>query len=306
MKRIITLAILLGLVGAASAATIAQWNFAEGADGAGAIGDHLGDWDDHYADSSGNANHLNTWPVGGATTPTYVANGAGGLALDFDFADRISTHSGDGPSPVKMLDTYSFSSGFTIESTFKLDTVTEWQGIVSKDGKTNPGNPMVPFQMKMAPWGVLNVAFMDTAGTPFGVDIAAGYVEVDKWTSISATYDNNTFNVYGQKEGDAGYALLGSVSTHRNAADLGVAPRTDYPAHDPGWNIDHGWTVGYVMWDGIDGVGNHMDGQVNEVKISDSVLGTGDFIGVIPEPATLSLFGLIGGGMLWIRKRFTI
>jgi len=27
---------------------------------------------------------------------------------------------------------------------------------------------------------------------------------------------------------------------------------------------------------------------------------------VIPEPATLGLFALVGGGMLWIRKRFTI
>jgi len=27
---------------------------------------------------------------------------------------------------------------------------------------------------------------------------------------------------------------------------------------------------------------------------------------VVPEPATLGLFGLLGGGMLWIRKRFTI
>ncbi len=26
----------------------------------------------------------------------------------------------------------------------------------------------------------------------------------------------------------------------------------------------------------------------------------------IPEPATLGLFALLGGGMLWIRKRFTI
>jgi len=304
MKRVITLAILIGLVGAASAATIGHWDFAEGADGAGATGQHNGGWDDWYQDSSGNANHLNTWP-NPAAYPTYVDTGAGSLALDFDGGDRISTHSGDGGSPVKMIDTYSFSSGFTIEATFKLDVVNAWQGIVSKDGKTNPGNPMVPFQMKMDPGGVLNVAFMDINGVPFGVNVPAGYVEVDKWTTISATYDNSTFNVYGQKE-DAALSLIGSVATHGNAADLGQAPRTDYPAHDPGWNYDHGWTVGYVMWDGIDGVGNHMDGQVNEVKISDSVLGTGDFIGVIPEPATLSLFGLIGGGMLWIRKRFTI
>ena len=27
---------------------------------------------------------------------------------------------------------------------------------------------------------------------------------------------------------------------------------------------------------------------------------------VIPEPATLGLFGLLGGGLLWTRKRFTI
>ena len=27
---------------------------------------------------------------------------------------------------------------------------------------------------------------------------------------------------------------------------------------------------------------------------------------VIPEPATLGLFGLVGGGMIWVRKRFTI
>ncbi len=29
-------------------------------------------------------------------------------------------------------------------------------------------------------------------------------------------------------------------------------------------------------------------------------------VSAIPEPATLGLFGLLGGGMLWIRKRFTI
>ena len=31
-----------------------------------------------------------------------------------------------------------------------------------------------------------------------------------------------------------------------------------------------------------------------------------DAVSVVPEPATMGLFGLLGGGLLWVRKRFTI
>ncbi len=52
------------------------------------------------------------------------------------------------------------------------------------------------------------------------------------------------------------------------------------------------------------------NGWITATGAGDSIVatttGTWTEFNVIPEPATLSMVALIGGGMLWIRKRFTI
>jgi len=279
--------------GAPFSNTIAYWRFEEGSDGVGSTGQHAGDWDGHYVDVSGNGNHMSTWPIGGANYPTYTnivaftpvpqTGDANAFSLYCDGGDSIATFSGDGGVPNRMLDTYQFTNGFTVEATFKLSVVNAWQGIVSKDGARVLPQP--DFRMKVSDMGTLEVGFPDTNGTPWGVSIA-GYLEIDKWISIAATYDNTTLTVYGKKEGETGYSSLASVVTHGHPADLGQPPRTDFPIHDPGWNLDHGWRIGWVMWNGDHNVGNLMSpGHVDEVRISNIPLATSQFLGTLGIPA---------------------
>jgi len=273
--------------------TVAYWRFEEGSDGVGSTGQHTDGWDDHYQDVSGNGNHMSTW---GDTTapdncPVYTGvvpfatvpqtGAANDLALEATGNDYIATHSGHGPVVDKMLDTYSFTNGFTVEATFKLDVATGWQGIVSKDGKVNAGDAQPAFRMKLTDWGSLEIGFFDTAGTPFGVDIAAGYIQADRWTSIAATYDNSVLTVYGMRDGESDYSLLATAATHGNPAWLHEPARVD---GGTGWNIDRGWRIGWVMWDGNPDLGNFMFGVVDEVRISNIPLASSAFLGKLGTP----------------------
>ncbi|MEN8255370.1 MAG: LamG-like jellyroll fold domain-containing protein [Verrucomicrobiota bacterium] len=70
-------------------------------------------------------------------------------------------------------------------------------------------------------------------------------------------------------------------------------------------NYDVGAQGSFDFWMGGDGT-RSFNGLIDEVRISDVALAVGDLAddaSLVPEPATLSLFGLIGGGMLWIRRR---
>ena len=294
MKRIIALLILLGLVGTASASTIAYWRFEDGTAGT----EHPGDQDDWYLDSSGNGNHLSSWwdqsrPMATTDRPFTAVpqtGAANNLALDFDNgtggtegADDLGTFGNGGG---KMVESYNFVNGWTMEASFKARDLDHWQVFMGKDGKRGLGAEQ-PFSFKLAPsaesFGIRTL-FLDNNDDFHFIDSAP--IAVDTWYSIAATYDNTDFKVYLKGEADADYILIGSHATSVGG-DLGV--------------LNSGtWTVGRGMWDG-----NPVDffnGQIDEVRISDTALNPSEFI-AIPEPATLGLFGLIGGGMLWIRRR---
>ena len=295
MKRTIALLTLLGLVGTASASTIAYWRFEDGTAGT----EHPGDKDDWYVDSSGNGNHLSSWwdesrPMATTVRPftTVPQTGAANnLALDFDNGtggteglDDLGTFGNGGG---KMIDTYSFVNGWTMEATFKARDIDHWQVVLGKDGKPGAGAEQT-FSFKLAPsaesFGIrclvikndLNFDFIDT------VDIMA-----DEWYSIAATYDNSEFKVFLKGESDADYVLQGSL-TRTEGIMLGNA------------SFGGTWTVGRGMWDS--NPSDFFNGEIDEVRISDTALDPSEFI-AIPEPGTLGLFGLLGGAMLWIRKR---
>ena len=185
-----------------------------------------------------------------------------------------------------MVDSYNFVNGWTMETTFKARDLDHWQVIMGKDGKRGLG-PEQPFSFKLAPsaetFGIRCLVLDDNDDFHF---IDSAPIAVDTWYSIAATYDNAEFKVYLKGEADADYTLVGSLARDQGVA-LGV--------------LNSGtWTVGRGMWDG--NPADFFNGQIDEVRISDTALAPSDFI-AIPEPATLGLFGLFGGGVLWIRRR---
>ena len=134
MKRIIATLVLFGLVGSASASTIAYWRFEDGTAGT----EHPGDQDDWYLDSSGNGNHLSSWwpearpmATNGVPFATIPRIGANTLAVDFDNgtggtegADDLGTFGNGGG---KMVESYNFVNGWTMEATFKARDLDHWQ-----------------------------------------------------------------------------------------------------------------------------------------------------------------------------------
>ncbi len=300
MKRTIVALVLLGLVGSASASTIAHWRFENGTAGT----EHAVDQDDWYTDSSGNGNHLSSWwdesrPAATAVRPftTVPQTGAANnLALDFDNgtggtegADDLGTFGNGGG---KMIESYMFNH-WTVEATFKLDNLY-WEVLVGKDGKRGDLGGAVgseaPFWLKILDFNkCLEVLAIDdndnfhTAGT-------LNPILTDEWYSVAARFDGTAIDLWLKGPGDTEYVF--------QAASDFFGPDVGGVGCSLG-GFNNTWTVGRGMWDGnpVD----FMDGIIDEVRISDVALDPTEFIAV-PEPGTLGLFALMGGGMLWIRK----
>ncbi len=107
--------------------------------------------------------------------------------------------------------------------------------------------------------------------------------------------------------GDEDYAFLDVNFLWGPANDLNASDSDDLGLTVP--------TPGVGTYDVVSGTDSVTFGdggtfwlrRVNQNGASDGAyqLGAVTF-DVVPEPATLGLFGLLGGGMLWIRKRFSI
>ena len=211
MKRTIALLTLLGMVGSASAATIANWRFEEGA----STSHH----DNFYLDTSGNGNHLSAWtntqnPVVAAEVPFTSQGGTTNIvALDFDGwanQDNIGTW-GPGDVHDKMLDTLSFTNGWTIEGTFN-SREWNWGNIITKNGK--PFDLFEPTLRTQVRWDdhKFNFGFID--GETNWVDIGSiDPVHLNRWYSFAGTYDTNgTFSLYLKQQDGGDYVLQGTVT----------------------------------------------------------------------------------------------
>ena len=265
MKRTIVLLTLLGLVGAASAGTIAHWRFEEGTPGI----QHTGDYDDFYADTSGNGNHLSAWQASGNPTATadlpFTSQGGttNEVALDFDSASsqNIGTF-GPGNIHDKPLDSYSFSNGWTIEATFKTRSYW-WSVIIGKDGQPDAGmgESNLAFKIRDDSHSV-ECGFFDDATN--WVWLATESLDLNRWYSLAATYDDasSTYNLYLKQQDGGDYVLQGTVTNITAGVALNLG--TQY------------WTVGRGMW-----TGNPTDifnGLIDEVRISDVALAPSEFI----------------------------
>ncbi len=266
-----------------SAETIAYWRFENGEAGV----QHTGTNDDFYVDSTANSNAMSNIPTEDAPTATddipfstVPATGEPNtLALDFVPNSVILTQN---DITNKMVDSYVFSNGWTIEATVKFNNLTPgWPVIVGKDGKPGAG-AAPPFFLKLINldppfiqadfFSNDNVEHWFDGRNGFG---GSGETEIfpDKWYNLAVTYDgSNVAKLYIQEETDIEYELE-ATSQQSN-----IGPAT-FP-----W--DTHWSIGRGVWG--DAASDWVDGIIDEVRISDVPLHPTQFVAytqiLIPQP----------------------
>ncbi|MEN8254567.1 MAG: hypothetical protein ABFR33_03765 [Verrucomicrobiota bacterium] len=300
--------------------TLAYWRFEEGATGSGDTGVHTNDWDNHYRDISGNANHLSTWPIaGGPNRPAYTATvpyatvpqtyAANGLALDFagNPAQDVSTfgeHTGE-----KEIESHMFEH-WTVEATFKVDAVDVMQVIVGKDGQRGDlgGSGGIgdeaPFWLKVLPWdGRLELLAIDDDDT-YHVAASLNPLVAGEWYSVAARFDGTAIDMWLKGPGDTNYVF-------QNCSDF-FGPDVGGVGCSlggfSGTNVMNGgaWSVGRGAW--ASGATHFADGIIDEVRISSVLLDPSEFLGssgptTLPEIGDIAIELLPGGSELaltWI------
>lgn len=257
MKRVITMMVLIGLVGSASAAT--AWF-----DQVGGTGNDL--WSD-----GGNWNN-GIGPLSGVDgVSLYANNGAGGLC-QMDTTSTIVALSTAGANATELEIT---STGYLIWTT------QAWPAFGTRDGRTdiltvNGGT----IDVQAGPW----LAFGDTGSGVLNMNsglLKTGNLRID-W--------------------DKGASRRGQANMTGGVIDLTGILRV-------GVNGNLHVTGGMIITRGADDTSmlQWMRGEGLITGITESDIyydGTDTY--VIPEPATLGLFGLMGGGLLWFRKRLSI
>ncbi len=263
-----------------NAATVAYWRFEDGTNGTA----HAGDNDDWYVDSSDSGNPMSTVDPGSRPLATddipfllVPQTGADNtLALDFN-SQYVQTVGS------KPIDSYMFTSGWTIECTFKLDDYG-WCVPVGKDGQPNPGHVRPTFFMKCrATDKQFQVGYWDdlTNQLEFKSTIL---INTGRWYSVAATYDGANVNMYIKEDTDLAYDLENSVA-ETDGVSFGQWPNA--------------WSVGRGMHDG--GIGDYFKGIVDEVRINDVALPPTSFLGVVPEPSLI--IGGIALALLVFRRK---
>ncbi|MEN8255761.1 MAG: LamG domain-containing protein [Verrucomicrobiota bacterium] len=260
--------VLFSSIGLANAKTIAYWRFEEGAKGA----EHVGDQDGFYQDSSGNGNHLSSWtgqtrPMATDDLPFAKVPQTGKkntLALDFDGVaeegDDLVTTAKRGGSD-KMIDSFPFKKGWTIEATFKIHSLDRWQVFVGKDKSPGLGGEPV-FSMKVMKDNRLQILFCDDDGVPHWIESTTP-LSAGEWYSAAATYDGEEIILFLKRPDDKKYSLQGYA----------------FPLDKVTWEKwTSCWTIGRGMWNKAPTDWFH--GVVDEVRISDVALKPKEFLAV--------------------------
>ena len=277
------LAIVLGLLGnSAQAATVAYWNFEEGsvgtspADQSGISGPP---WS--VLDTSGNNYHMGV--LDSPNAPTYSSSVPSSTIPNSGASNNLSLDFGGSPQEIYAsgytgggLNDIDFSSSWTIETSFKLDTLVtgEHYAILAKKGTPQPGKGESPFMLRVRTDGNEDDDDNTPNETPFleaiGLDgsgddwkarsrltdpIVAG-----QWYNVAVVYDGTTTDLY--LDDGTGYLFQEGAKMEVD----GWFGSTD------DWVIgNRGGTVGPNPT-------QHFEGQIDEVRISDSALTVPDFL----------------------------
>jgi hypothetical protein len=303
----------VALAGGLQASTVAYWRFEDGP--AGSNVNRNGQPDGTYfpgtADSSGNGYDLSAWSNGGGAGYAYNAN-TGGPTVSGNPNNLSVKNTGGFPAMWTSSDdairTQTFAQ-FTIEATFKLEN-GGFRTIVGRDsrGSVTTGNgDLAALYFQAMPNNALAIKFSDTSGYwheavsannaftsfNFGTDPTGAAAP---WYSMAGVSDGNTLSLYLRDLSSSSWTLIAQTDMTLSAS----GNRTLTAGAGDGGDWDAGnFTVGRGLYAG--GHGDRAWGYLDEIRISDTALGTDDFLMVVPEPGSLALAGL--GGLLALRRR---
>ncbi len=319
MKRLFLVSLLfcvMGLASTVAAGTVAYWRFDDVGDtgieqwGPVAAGNPLPDsdgqsvWRKAAHDWSGNGNHLTTWELGWAGFNWSDDVPAAQVPLTGAENQLSMVHTGAmGCCPSSMTwSEQSLPSGtnietmtpaaFTIEASFKAESLTFFHTIVGRDDQyvATANGDLSSLYFQVTPTREVAIKFTDSDGYFHEAISAADVVTTDQWYNMAGVSDGSTMSLYLDNVLVAEVDLTAGGSTDTSMA-LGSSSGADWESGT--------WTVGRGMY-----AGGHTDrwfGHIDEVRISDTALAPSDFLSV-PEPMTIALLGLASLGLISRRK----
>jgi hypothetical protein len=300
MRKVFAAAVVSAAVAVSSAAradTAAYWRFEEGAADQefqapatdGGPGSGLAQ------DASGNNNTLRTYA--GFTNPTYRANVPFNAVprtgqpntLALDFTPNEDLYSEGAPINNRAL------GQFTIEASVRFDDLNGWQTFLGKDGvgfaNSDTNLSSLYFQLANDDAHQDRVAFKTHQADGTFVDVyTKAPVVAGQWYTFAAILSN---------DGTAGDADDQTLSLYRYDPSSGSYVLEEQRDFRGGMaNQDRNWTVGRGMY--ANNPGDWINGQVDEIRISDVALAPGQLLAV-PEPSALGVLAV--GGLLALRRR---
>jgi hypothetical protein len=293
LRNVIALIALLQAI-PASAATVAYWRFDDpvAANGQpvpapGPGGGNAGQpYSPYIVDSSGNGNDLRTYsPDSPDSRPRWstdvpfgtVPQTGAGNGYSLQFTPNQDLYSA-GPGTGIDLTSHVFSTGFTIEASFKALDYNRYHGIVGKDGSplSGSGEPLAAIQMKMrGDTNRLQIELLDSAGNYHSIQ--SNFVpDLNTWYNIAAVSDGAILSLYVKGPGDTGYVLQGFEGTTGGFYNGGSSA----------------WTVGRGYYNS--NIADWTNGFIDEVRISDTALLPSQFLAVAPVPEPSSVAAAMG------------
>ena len=283
MKKIIFLtlaAIILCL--SVNAATLGYWRFEEGVNNTIVPADKV--WETYnvkwFQDASGNGNDMCTWAQW--TSPRYTnelpfatvpqTGAANTLACWFGGGDGFLNDDIWSEGDIALNTGTTYSDGWTVETSVKFLSVSDWQVVVGKDGAPDGGAPIFSIKLNAADKKI-EMNCWDGSGINHWLGTSNNSILIDTWYDIAGVCDGSTVKLYLKGPTDSQYVEMDSDTVS------GGPLIADYS----------NWTIGRGQWNG--GNTDYCNAIIDEVRISDEALPKSQLLAVVPEP------GMIIGGI---------
>jgi hypothetical protein len=232
----------------------------------------------------------------GATGFTGFGNAANvsaadlGLGVDGNNSGTFqagNSNANNSPDAVLQSSFSNLAGSFTIDAMINVPSISLVREIVSTDNTAPAGSPR-GFQFRTSATGTLDFNFIGTGGAPVTAAIptvGANAFVANEWFHVAFTYDapTTTTRLYWTRV-DPANTIANQIGTGTTETTLNTLSSS------------------LVIGNENRGVANEgLLGLIDEVRISDTVRGAGDFIFVaVPEPSTALLGGI---GLLALLRR---